>query len=70
MRVTKREIVGGLAIEVLGRVEHCTAIVEPKRGTPLIGQILLESIDLWIDSKNGRLVPNPESPGMPLLDET
>jgi predicted aspartyl protease len=69
MRIAERELVGGLAVEILGRVEHCTAIVEPKRTTPLIGQIILESLDLWIDSKNGKLRPNPESPDMPLLDE-
>ena len=69
MRVAERDVVGGLRIEILGRIEDCTAIVEPERTTPLIGQIVLESLDLWIDSRNGRLMPNPESPDMPLLDE-
>jgi predicted aspartyl protease len=69
MRVAEREVVGGLVLEILGRLEETTAIVEPERSVPLIGQIVLESLDLWIDSKNGRLVPNPESPDMPLLDE-
>ena len=69
MRIAERDVVGGLRIEILGRIEDCTAIVEPERTTPLIGQIVLESLDLWIDSRNGRLIPNPESPDMPLLDE-
>lgn len=69
MRIAERDIVGGLVLEILGRVEVCTAIVEPERKIPLIGQIILESLDLWIDSKNGKLIPNPESPDMPLLDE-
>lgn len=69
MRTAERDVVGGLVLEILGRIEECTAIVEPERTTPLIGQIILESLDLWIDSKNGKLFPNPESPDMPLLDE-
>lgn len=69
MRIAERDVVGGLRIEILGRIEDCTAIVEPERTTPLIGQIVLQSLDLWIDSRNGRLIPNPESPDMPLLDE-
>ena len=69
MRVAERDVVGGLRIEILGRIEDCTAIVEPERTVPLVGQIVLESLDLWIDSRNGRLMPNPESPDMPLLDE-
>ena len=68
-RREKREIVMGLRIAVMGRDTVCRAIVEPKRKIPLIGQIVLEDLDLWIDSKNGRLIPNPESPDMPLLEE-
>jgi len=68
VRIAERDVVGGLRIEILGRIEDCTAIVEPERTTPLIGQIVLESLDLWIDSRNGKLIPNPESPDMPLLD--
>ncbi|MEA1964211.1 MAG: hypothetical protein U9O41_03675 [Candidatus Aerophobetes bacterium] len=69
VRVAERDVVGGLVIEILGRVEQCTAIVEPKRTTVLVGQFILEILDLWIDSKNGKLHPNPESPDMPLIDE-
>jgi clan AA aspartic protease len=69
MRVAEREVVGGLAIEILGRVEQCSAVVEPERTTVLIGKFILETLDLWIDSKNGKLIPNHESPEMPILDE-
>lgn len=69
MRIAERDVVGGLVIEILGRVEQCTAVVEPKRTTVLVGQFILETLDLWIDSKNGKLIPNPESPDMPLIDE-
>lgn len=68
-RVEEREVAMGLRIEIMGRDSVCRAIIEPKRTKPLIGQIVLEDMDLGIDSKNGRLIPNPESPDMPLLDE-
>jgi len=69
MRIAEREVVYGLMLEILGRKTVTTAIVEPKRKAALIGHIILEDLDLWIDSKNGRLIPNPESPDMPLLGE-
>ncbi|MBM3238920.1 clan AA aspartic protease [Candidatus Poribacteria bacterium] len=69
MREAERDTVHGLVIEILGRRTDCSAIIESNRTVPLIGQIVLEDLDLWIDSKNGKLIPNPESPDMPLLDE-
>lgn len=69
MRTAEKDVVIGLRIEISGRDTETTAIVEPQRDTPLIGQIILEDLDLGIDSKNGKLIPNPESPDMPLLDE-
>lgn len=68
-RIEERDIVMGLRIAIRERDTVCRAIVEPKRKMPLIGQIVLEDLDLWIDSKNGKLIPNPESPDMPLLEE-
>jgi predicted aspartyl protease len=65
----RKDVVRGLVIELLGRSTICEAIVEPERNTALVGQFVLEMLDLWIDSKNGELIPNPESPDMPLLDE-
>ena len=68
-RVEEREVAMGLRVEIMGRDTVCRAILEPKRTKPLLGQIVLEDLDLWIDSKNGELKPNPESPDMPLLEE-
>jgi hypothetical protein len=33
----------------------------------LIGQTVLETLDLLVDCKNQRLIPNPENPEMPVL---
>lgn len=66
--IEEKDVVIGLRIGIMGREITCDAIVEPKRTTPLIGQIILEGLDLWIDSKNGKLIPNPESPDAPMME--
>ncbi|MBI4646996.1 MAG: hypothetical protein HY738_10500 [Bacteroidia bacterium] len=66
-KVEKKEKVI-IGIEIMGRKTGCGAIIEPKRKTALIGQIVLEDLDLLIDSKKGILITNPESPDVPLLD--
>ena len=60
--------VGGLRLEILGREMTCDALVIPRGATPLIGQIVLEALDLVVDPKNRELRVNPASPDMPLLD--
>jgi predicted aspartyl protease len=50
-------------VELLGRHDIFSAIVEPKRQEALIGAIVLEDLDLLVDSKNQRLIPrDPEGP--------
>jgi predicted aspartyl protease len=50
-------------VELLGRHGTFTAIVEPKRQTALIGAIVLEDLDLFVDSQRRRLVPrDPRGP--------
>jgi clan AA aspartic protease len=60
--------VGGLRIEIVGREMTCDALVIPRGATALIGQIVLEALDLVVDPRNQELRVNPESPDMPLLD--
>jgi predicted aspartyl protease len=50
-------------IELLGRHGMFTAVVEPKRKTALVGAIVLEALDLLVDSKHQRLIPrDPKGP--------
>lgn len=42
-------------------------IVGPPLSEPLIGQIVLEALDLVTDCTNRTLSPRPESPDSPLL---
>jgi hypothetical protein len=45
----------------LGRDDTFSAVVEPNRKEALIGAIVLEALDLLVDSKNQRLVPRDAS---------
>lgn len=42
-------------------------VVGPPGSEPLLGQIVLERLDLLVDCAQEKLVPRPESPYLPLL---
>ena len=63
-----KSIFGVLRVELQGRFGHFDVLQEERGGQALVGQIVLEELDLVVDPKGRGLVPNPESPDMPLLD--
>jgi len=64
----EKEVAMGLIVEILNREGETKAIIEPQAVQVLIGQIVLEEMDLIPDPKNGKLIPRPESPNTPLID--
>ena len=63
-----KSLYGVVTAELLGRSGHFD-VLEEERGTqPLIGQIVLEELDLVVDPKGKRLTPNPDSPDIPLVE--
>jgi len=56
-RRARREVVGSVNVVLLGRQTIVSALVEPHRRTALIGAIILEALDLLVDSKHQRLLP-------------
>lgn len=68
MRKGRRRVAIGLRLRVLGRSMTCDAIVEPNRETILLGLIVLEALDLIVESRRKRLAPNPDSPRTPTID--
>ncbi len=44
-------------VKILGRDSTFTAVIEPKRETALIGAIVLEDLDLLVDSTHQRVIP-------------
>ena len=64
----KRKIARGVIIEINNRDALVDCIVEEHYDKVLIGQIPLEEMDLYVDCKNGCLVPRSESPDMPMIE--
>jgi clan AA aspartic protease len=58
-------LTGPILIEMEGRETIEAAMV--LGDIVLIGQTVLETLDLLVDCKNQRLVPNPENPERPVL---
>ena len=58
-------LTGPILIEMAGRETIEAAMV--LGDMVLIGQTVLETLDLLVDCKNQRLVPNPENPERPVL---
>jgi predicted aspartyl protease len=56
-RRAQRREAKGVFLKVLGRDDTFTAIIEPRRRNALIGAIVLEALDLLVDSRTQRLVP-------------
>lgn len=58
-------LTGPILIEIEGRetIEAARVLGD----MVLIGQTVLETLDLLVDCKNQRLVPNPENPERPVL---
>jgi clan AA aspartic protease len=58
-------LTGPVIVEIEGRETIEAAMV--LGDMVLIGQTVLETLDLLVDCKNQRLVPNPENPEIPVL---
>ncbi len=59
------EIAGPLSITIGNRKTHCDCLVGPVMEEPLIGQLVLESLDLIVNAQRRSLLPRPESPTQP-----
>jgi predicted aspartyl protease len=60
-RQAQRREAKGVFLQILGRDDTFTAVVEPKRTTALVGAIVLEALDLLVDCKNQCVVPRDPS---------
>jgi predicted aspartyl protease len=67
-RTSTKGVYGVVTAEVRGRAGEFDALVEENGAQPLIGQIMLEQLDLIVDPKRRCLAPNPQSPEIPMLE--
>ncbi len=66
-RKEERWVAEGLEIIIGDRSMVTDCIIGPPLCEPLIGQLVLEELDLIIDAPRKTLSPRPESPNLPLL---
>ena len=62
-----RQVAGPVTVRIGDRFMNADCIIGPPSSEPLIGQIVLEALDLVADCTNRTLGPRPESPDSPLL---
>lgn len=66
-RKEERPVAGPLTIRIGNRFMSTDCVVGPPLSEPLVGQIVMEALDLIADCTNRTLTPRPESPDYPLL---
>lgn len=66
-RKEERPVAGVVTVRVGNRESITECVVGPPASEPLIGQIVLEAMDLLVDCVEQKLVPRPESPFLPTL---
>ena len=62
-----RPVAGPVTVQIGNRFMNADCVVGPPASEPLIGQIVLEALDLVADCGNRTLGPRPESPDLPVL---
>ena len=67
-RKEERPVAGPLTVRIGNRFMTTDCIVGPPLSQPLLGQIVLEALDLVADCAKRTLGPRPESPDYPLLN--
>lgn len=67
-RVEEKRVAYGVKIEIMDREAETYALIEENGRQVLVGQVVLETLDLIPDPKRGILRPRPESPDMPMVE--
>jgi len=66
--VKRREVYGWIILEIAGRKAVFDVLAEDEVTQPLIGQIVLERLDLVIEPSTRKVIPNPRSPETPMIE--
>ena len=61
-------VYGVVTLELKGRTGNFDVLAETESTQPLVGQIVLEELDLVVDPRSRSLTPNPDSPDMPMVE--
>jgi len=66
-RREERPVVGTATVKIGNRAMNTDCVVGPPLSEPLIGQVIVEELDLVLDCQSQTLSPRPESPIYPSL---
>ena len=66
-RVVEFDRAGTISLTVARREMKTDCLVGPPGCEPLLGQLVLEALDLVVDARRRTVTPRPESPDMPTL---
>jgi clan AA aspartic protease len=64
----QKSVYAGVLVEIKGRVGSFDVLAEEEGTEPLIGQMVLEELDLVVEPRTRTLMPNPRSPEMPMVE--
>ena len=67
-RVKRKEVHGWIILETAGRKAIFDVLAENEGAQPLIGQIVLERLDLIIKPNLRKVMPHPRSPETPMIE--
>jgi predicted aspartyl protease len=67
-RLEQKSVYAGLLLEIKGRAGTFDVIAEPEGTEPVVGEIVLTSLDLVVEPRTHTLIPNPRSPEMPMVE--
>lgn len=66
--IVERRVFGGAEITILGRNVQMSVMENDESKPPLIGYLILESLDFVVGPKSQCLIPNPEHEGRWMAD--
>jgi len=67
-QIQLKDVYRGVILELKGRDGIFDVLGEVKGSEPLVGQIVLEALDLIVDPITKTVIPNPRSPDMPMTE--
>ena len=63
-----KPVCGVVTAEISGRSGDFDVVREPEGSEPVVGQLALQQLDLLVDAGGERVVPNPRSPDVPMVE--
>jgi predicted aspartyl protease len=67
-KTATKPVYGVVQLQIGKRVGDFDVLAEDDGGQALVGQIVLEQLDLVVDPRRKRLIPNPQSPDLPMME--